>query len=186
MWLTPISELTSLRVGRLLKAHGLKGAFRLELYTDTPQERFAPGAILELQVPADSPWYGKTVAVKELRWHNQIPFLLLEGVETRSQAETLVKAILTIQKPLDELPSEPESWYDHQLMGLRVIRDGVQVGTVKRVDHLPAQDILVIDVGNHEVLLPFVNRFVPEVRLPAGELVIQPPGGLFEDAIDAD
>jgi 16S rRNA processing protein RimM len=170
----------------LLKAHGLKGAFKLELYTDTPQERFSPGSELELQVPQDSPWHGKTVVVKELRWHNQVPFLLLEGIETRSQAESLVRAILLIHKPLDELPSEPETWYDHQLVGLKVVRDGVQIGTVKRVDHLPAQDILVLSIADREVLLPFVSQFVPEVRLATSELVIQPPGGLLEDSPDAD
>lgn len=170
----------------MLKAHGLKGAFKLELYTDTPQERFSPGSELELQVPQDSPWHGKTVVVKELRWHNQVPFLLLEGIETRSQAESLVRAILLIHKPLDELPSEPETWYDHQLVGLKVVRDGVQIGTVKRVDHLPAQDILVLTIADREVLLPFVSQFVPEVRLETGELVIQPPGGLLEDSPDAD
>ncbi len=170
----------------MLKAHGLKGAFKLELYTDTPQERFSPGSELELQVPQDSPWHGKTVVVKELRWHNQVPFLLLEGIETRSQAESLVRAILLIHKPLDELPSEPETWYDHQLVGLKVVRDGVQIGTVKRVDHLPAQDILVLSIADREVLLPFVSQFVPEVRLATSELVIQPPGGLLEDSPDAD
>jgi 16S rRNA processing protein RimM len=186
MWSIPISELTTLRVGRLLKVHGLKGAFKLELYTDTPEQRFAPGSELELQVPPESPWHGKTVTVRELRWHNQVPFLLLEGIETRSQAETLVRAILLIRKPLDELPAEPEAWYDHQLTGLKVIRDGVQIGTVKRVEHLPAQDILVIATADREVLLPFVSAFVPEVRVATSELVVQPPGGLFEETSDAN
>lgn len=170
----------------MLKAHGLKGAFKLELYTDTPQERFAPGSVLELQVPADSPWHGKTVVVRELRWHNQVPYLLLDGIETRNLAETLVRAILLIRKPLDELPAEPEAWYDHQLTGLKVIRDGVQIGIVKRVEHLPAQDILVIAVGDREVMLPFVSAFVPEVRIDSAELLVNPPGGLFEEDSDAD
>ena len=52
-------------MGRLLKAHGLKGAIKLELYTDSPNERFVPGAVLKLQVPETSPWFGKTVTVTE-------------------------------------------------------------------------------------------------------------------------
>ena len=42
---------TQLRVGRLTKAHGLKGAIKLELYTDDPERRFVPGAEFSLQVP---------------------------------------------------------------------------------------------------------------------------------------
>jgi len=75
------SNSTSLRVGRLLKAHGLKGAIKLELYTDSPNERFVPGATFSLQVPEESPWFGKTVTVKELRWYNNQPVLFLEGIE---------------------------------------------------------------------------------------------------------
>ena len=51
MWWTAISSKTKLRVGRLVKAHGLKGAIKLELYTDSPDQRFKPGQVLELQVP---------------------------------------------------------------------------------------------------------------------------------------
>ena len=46
---------TQLRVGRLVKAHGLKGALKLELYTDDPDGRFVPGAVFTLQVPEASP-----------------------------------------------------------------------------------------------------------------------------------
>jgi 16S rRNA processing protein RimM len=179
-WWTPISNSTKLRVGRLLKAHGLKGAIKLELYTDSPAERFAKGAVLELQVPEESPWFGKTVTVAELRWYNQSPVLFLEGIADREQAEGLVRAILLVDQPLDATPAEPDAWYDHQLVGLKVRRDGTEIGTVTRVDHLPAQDLLAIELAAGEVLLPFVKAFVPEVNPSAGYLTVTPPGGLFE------
>ena len=72
----------------MVKAHGLKGALKLELYTDSPELRFAKGNQLMLQVPEDSAWFGKTVTVKELRWYNQSAVLFLEGVEDRDAAET--------------------------------------------------------------------------------------------------
>lgn len=177
----PISSKTTLRVGRLVKAHGLKGALKLELYTDSPNERFVPGAVLELQVPETSPWFGKTVTVKELRWYNQAPVIFLEGIEDRNQSETLIKAILLVNAETATLPAEPDAWYDHQLVGLKVIREEVQVGTIARVDHMPAQDLLAIDTADGEVLLPFVKAFVPAVDIKAGTMTITPPGGLFEE-----
>jgi len=172
-----------LRVGRLLKAHGLKGAIKLELYTDSPNERFVPGAVFELQVPEESPWFGKTVKVTELRWYNQSPVLFLDGVVDRTGAESLIKAILLIDAETEKLPEEPDAWYDHQLVGLKALRDGVEVGEVVRVDHFPAQDLLIIKTGDREVMLPFVKAIVPSVDIKAGTLTVTPPTGLFEEVL---
>ncbi len=185
-WWIQISSSTKLRVGRFLKAHGLKGAIKLELYTDSPNERFVPGAVLELQVPQESPWFGKTVTVSELKWFNSSPVLFLKDVSDRTQAESLIKAILLVEQPLDVSPQEPDAWYDHQLAGLKVIRDGAEIGTLIRVEHMPAQDLLVIKTEETEVLLPFVKAFVPKVDVSAGVIEITPPGGLFEQIEEAD
>jgi 16S rRNA processing protein RimM len=183
-WWTPISSKTTLRVGRLVKAHGLKGAFKLELYTDSPETRFKTGAVLDLQVPDTSPWFGKTVTVKELRYYNAQPVLFLENVDDRNAAETLIKAILMVDADAEILPEEPDAWYDHQLIGLKVIRDGVLIGEVIRVDHLPAQDCLAVKTEAEEVLLPFIKAFVPTVDIAKGEVTITPPGGLFEEVVE--
>lgn len=132
-----------------------------------------------LQVPEESEWHGKTVTVKELRWYNQSPVLFLEGIDDRDTAEALVKAILLIEQSLDELPKEPDTWYDHQLVGLEVRVDGERVGEIIRVDHLPAQDLLIVKTEIDEVMVPFVSVIVPEVNQEQGYLVVTPPEGLF-------
>jgi 16S rRNA processing protein RimM len=180
MWWMVTSSKTKLRVGRLVKAHGLKGAIKLELYTDSPDQRFKSGQVLELQVPETSEWFGKTVTVSELRFYNQSPVLFLEGIENRSQAETLIKAILLIEIELDKLPEEPEAWYDHQLLGLEALVENTVVGKVIRVDHLPAQDLLAIETTTGEVLVPFVKQIVPTVDISKGQIILDPPAGLFE------
>jgi 16S rRNA processing protein RimM len=177
---------TQLRVGRLLKAHGLKGAIKLELYTDDPDRRFVPGAVFSLQVPTSSPWHGKTLELVELRWYNTHPVGFFKDVTDRSQAESLVKAILWIDQDATELPDEEDAWYDHQLVGLAVVRDGKKIGVVARVDHLPAQDLLAVQVEDREVLVPFVKAIVPAVDIAAGIVTITPPDGLFEELQDDD
>jgi len=186
MWSTPIpSRTTQLRVGRLSKAHGLKGGLKLELYTDDPDRRFPRGATFTLQVPDSSPWADKTLTLDELRWYNSHPVAFFEGVSDRTAAESLVKAILWIEQDEDEPTGEDDAWYDHQLVGLRVLRDGVQVGTVARVDHLPAQDLLAVATpSSGEVLVPFVGAIVPAVDIEAGTLTVTPPTGLFEEPVD--
>lgn len=170
-----------LRVGRLTKAHGLKGAIKLELFTDDPEHRFVPGAEFSLQVPTGSKWHGKTITLSELRWYNGHAVGFFEGVADRTEAETLVKAILWVDQD-DSV--EEDAWYDHQLVGLTVLRDGAEIGTVARVDHLPAQDLLAVRTSNGEVLVPFVSAIVPEVDVKAGTVTVTPPLGLFEEVDD--
>lgn len=174
---------TQLRVGRLVKAHGLKGALKLELYTDDPDGRFVPGAVFTLQVPESSPWHGKTVTVREFRWMNSHPVVFFEDIEDRESADSIVRAILWIDQDVSGAVVEEDAWYDHQLVGLEVIRDGVRVGRIIRVDHLPAQDLLIVapDAGDREILVPFVAAIVPEVNPLAGHIVVTPPPGLFEE-----
>ncbi len=175
---------SGLRVGRLLKAHGLKGAIKLELYTDDPALRFVPGSVYTLQVPEESPWVGKTVTLKELKWYNDQAVVFLDGIDDRDAAESLVKAILWVDEAQDSRPVEEDAWYDYQLIGLTVRRNGHAVGTIARVDHFPAQDLLIIDTGDAEVLVPFVKAIVTRVDIEAGTMDIDPPIGLFEDPVD--
>ncbi|TFD83385.1 ribosome maturation factor RimM [Cryobacterium psychrotolerans] len=172
---------TQLRVGRLTKAHGLKGAIKLELFTDDPGRRFVPGAVFTLQVPTSSPWHGKTLELVELRWYNQHAVGFFKDVPDREAAETLAKAILWIDQDSAEQSDEEDAWYDHQLVGLAVVRDGIQVGTLARLEHLPAQDLLIVKTPAGEVMVPFVKAIVPSVDVKAGIITITPPPGLFEE-----
>jgi 16S rRNA processing protein RimM len=180
----PQPDRTQLRVGRLVKAHGLKGALKVELYTDDPARRFTPGATFTLQVPTTSPWHGKSLELVELRWYNTHAVAFFKDVVDRTGAESLVKAILWVEQDAAELPVEEDAWYDHQLVGLAVLRDGVRVGTVSRIDHLPAQDLLTVKTADGEVFVPFVKAIVPGVDIKAGTLTVTPPPGLFEQLPD--
>ncbi|KJL18591.1 Ribosome maturation factor RimM [Microbacterium oxydans] len=168
-----------LRVGRLVKAHGLKGGLKLELYTDNPEGRFVPGAGFTLQVPEASPWHGKEITVREYRVMNGNPVVFFEDVEDRDAADSLVRAILWIDQDADE--AEDDAWFDHQLVGLEVVRDDTVIGRVVRVEHFPAQDLLIVKAGDDEVMVPFVSAIVPTVDVQAGRVIVTPPPGLFEE-----
>lgn len=190
-WWTLISpnakpENTRLRVGRLTKAHGLKGAIKIEMYTDDPDRRFVPGAVFHLQVPETSPWFGKTLELLELKWFNTHPVAFFKDVPDRTAAESLAKGILMVDHDPAEASTEEDAWYDHQLIGLSVIRDGVKVGTVTQLDHLPAQDLLHVTTEAGDVMVPFVKAIVPTVDIAAGTITVTPPVGLFEAVPDED
>ncbi|PRI11671.1 ribosome maturation factor RimM [Leucobacter massiliensis] len=171
----------SLRVGRLTKPHGLKGGIKLELFTDNPELRFVPGAEFQLQVPEDSPWFGRTITMRELRWFNDAPVGFFAEVPDRTAAESIVRAILWIDEEAVAAGAEENAWYDHQLVGMRVERDGVVLGTVTEVQHMPAQDLLAVNTPGGTVLVPFVEAIVPSVDVEAGVVRVTPPAGLFEE-----
>lgn len=173
-----------LRVGRLVKAHGLKGAIKVEMYTDDPGRRFSPGATFTLQVPTSSAWHGKTLELIELKWYNSHPVAFFKDVPDRTVAESLVKAILWIDQDPSEDSGEEDAWFDHQLIGLDVIRDGAKVGRVTQIDHFPAQDLLTVKTENGDVLVPFVKAIVSAVDIEARTLTVTPPTGLFEELPD--
>lgn len=178
------SNHTQLRVGRLTKAHGLKGAIKVELYTDAPERRFVPGAVFSLQVPTSSDWHGKTIELIELKWYNSHPVAFFKNISDRTAAESLIKAILWIDQDLAEASDEEDAWFDHQLVGLTVLRDGTKVGTITQIDHFPAQDLLTVKTGSGDVLVPFVKAIVASVDIKAGTMTVTPPLGLFEDLPD--
>ena len=178
------SNKSQLRIGRLTKAHGLKGGIKVEMFTDDPDGRFTPGAVFTLQVPTSSPWHGKTIELSELKWYNSHAVAFFKDVPDRSVAETLIKAILWIDHDLTDLPDEDDAWFDHQLIGLTVLRDGAKVGVVAQIDHFPAQDLLTVTTDNGDVLVPFVKAIVSSVDITAGTLTVTPPVGLFEELPD--
>ena len=171
-------------MGRLTKAHGLKGAIKVELYTDAPEKRFTPGATFALQVPTSSDWHGKKLELIELKFYNAQPVAFFKDILDRTTAETLIKAILWIDHDLDEASDEEDAWFDHQLVGLTVLRDGVPVGTIAQIDHFPAQDLLTVKTSTGDVLVPFVKAIVASVDIEAGTMTVTPPLGLFEELSD--
>ena len=85
----------------------------------------------------------------------------------------------------DARPAEDDAWYDHELVGVTVRRDGVTVGTVARVDHMPAQDLLIVTATDgREVMVPFVKAIVTSVDMTQRVMDITPPTGLFEEIVD--
>ena len=103
--------------------------------------------------------------------------LEVEEVVDRTAAESLQGAELSIET--EEWEDAEEEWYDADLVGLPARTPGGEpLGEVTAVEHLPAQDLLVVRYEGREVLVPFVTAIVTEVSEDG--VVIDAPGGLFD------
>jgi 16S rRNA processing protein RimM len=161
-------------VGRIGRPHGIRGEVTVEVRTDDPERRFAPGARFATEPASAGP-----LTVAGRRWHSGVLLLRFQGVTDRNAAERLRNTLLLIDSADVPPPEDPDEFYDHQLIGLKVVTvGGEEVGEVTDVLH-HGQDLLVVRHTGREVLIPFVKAIVPEVDLEAGRLVIDPPRGLL-------
>jgi 16S rRNA processing protein RimM len=165
-------------VARIGRPHGIKGEVSVEVRTDDPESRLAPGTVLRTDPEAAGP-----LTITTGRVHSGRLLLTFDGCLTRSGAERLRNVLLVADVDPDERPEDPEEYFDRHLVGLRVETvAGHQVGELAEVLHLPGQDVLVIRRGDdREALVPFIAEFVPEVDLDGGRIVVDPPEGLLED-----
>ncbi|MFF7156519.1 ribosome maturation factor RimM [Streptomyces sp. NPDC008139] len=166
-------------VGRIGRAHGIKGEVSVEVRTDEPELRLAPGAVLATDPAATGP-----LTIATGRVHSGRLMLRFEGVADRTAAEALRNTLLIAEVDPEQTPEDPEEFYDHQLIDLDVVTvDGREVGRIAEISHLPYQDLLIVRrPDGTEVLIPFVGEIVPEIDLEEQRAVIDPPPGLLDEA----
>ncbi len=152
-----------LEVGRIGRAHGVKGGVVVTLSSDRA-ERVAPGARL-----FDGSQWLTVVSSRSLpqrKWMVQF-----EGVPDRNAAESLGGRVLSAERLTDD-----DALWVHDLIGARVVdQHGVDRGEVVSVLDNPANDLLELDTG-HLVPVTFVLGLDTATRTVA----VDTPDGLFD------
>ena len=167
---------TVVAVGRVGKAHGVRGDAFVEPWTDAPDERFSPGSRLHTQPAERGP-----LTVESARDHSGKLVVHFAGVDDRTAVEALRGTVLLVPAAARPAIEDPDEFYDTDLIGLTVRTvQGRHLGPVTDVLHSPAGSLLAVDVDGREVLVPFRTELVPTVDLAAGIAEIDPPDGLLE------
>lgn len=150
-----------LEVGRIVKPHGLRGEVIVDLVSNRPEQRLAPGNVLgsdrgDLEVVSARPHQGRWIVV-------------FAGSRDRDGAEAL-RGVVLRGEPLEE---EGALWV-HELIGAEVVDvAGRSYGPVEAVEANAASDLLVL-ADQQLVPLTFV------VEQGDGRVVIDPPAGLVD------
>lgn len=164
-------------VGRIGRAHGIKGELSIEVRTDEPELRLGPGAVL-----ATDPAGAGPLTIETGRVHSGRLLLRFVGVKDRTAAEALRNTLLIAEVDPEEGPEDPEEFYDHQLIDLDVVTvDGEEIGRITEIAHLPSQDLFIVErPDGGEVMIPFVGEIVTEIDLEEQRAIIDPPPGLID------
>jgi 16S rRNA processing protein RimM len=183
-----------LMIGRVIKSHGIRGEVVVDATTDEPELRFAVGEVLDGRQGKKH----QELTVAAVRPHQGRLLIKFEEVPDRTAADSL-RGMRFMAPPL-ELDDEDDAYYDHELIGLRVLNvgavseeeatarayEGVEpepedIGEVTSVIRGPAHRLLEIALDDGgETTVPFVHAIVPIVDLDNQAIVITPPEGLLD------
>lgn len=150
-----------LTIGRIGRAHGVRGEVTVEVRTDFPEERFQVGSELQTEPKERGP-----LKIETARWNNGTLLLSFAGKIDRSAVEPLRNTELLAEVDTAEELGDDE-FHITQILGCNVfIEGGELVGEIIDVLALPGADTLVILQAGREILVPFVKHHVPKIDIP--------------------
>lgn len=177
---SPQGEPVFLAVGKLRRAHGLRGDILMEVLTDFP-ERLRPGLTLYLG-PQRQPH--KLLRVRQM---NSEIALRFDGF-TNPEAVGVLRNLMAYVRA-DELPDLPAGeYYQHQLLGMQVqTLAGRALGRVEQVLETGANDVLAVRMPDgQELLLPAIDDVLRQVDVAAGLIYVELLPGLLPEEADQE
>jgi len=163
-------------VGRIGRAHGVLGEATIEIRTDLPDERFVVGARFETDPTTSGP-----LTIESVRDHNGILLLKFVEINDRTALEKVRDTLLLADVDVADEARYEDEYHVQQLIGCNIVLEsGESIGELTDILHLPGQDVLAIKGASGEILIPFIEEFVPIVDVENRRITVVPPPGLLE------
>jgi 16S rRNA processing protein RimM len=163
---------TTLQMGYVARAHGLNGELGVRTFDPQSEALFeAENVRLKLKDGSEVDF-----VVDSVRNANKELLLGLEGIDSRNAAEPLVGSTIFVFRDELEPPAEGE-FFQGDLVGLSAVTDkGEPLGVVEEIWNTgPIPNLVIRAAGRPEIVVPFVDEFVPHVDLSEGRIVVHPP-----------
>lgn len=134
-----MSENKKILVGKIVAFQGVRGDVRVQTYTAAPSD------FRDLEILSDK------FAIKDFKFiralpHSNVIIAHINGFEDRTSAEVLRGTELFIER--DSLPETKDGeYYQSDLIGFDVVRDGKKIGVVDGFQNFGAGDIIELDNG---------------------------------------
>ena len=161
-------------VARVSRAHGIRGALEVAVYSGDPSGIKAAGRVF---LGGDS----TPRTVRRIRHRKGRFFILeLEGIHDRTQAEAFKGLEVKLER--EALPElGPDEYYWFELIGLSVLTTGgEELGRLAAIIETGASDVYVVRGRHGEILLPARGEVIREVDLERGRILVDPPPGLIQ------
>lgn len=121
----------------------------------------------------------QTIGVRSLRFNKSFALLQLAGCDSRDQAETLRGKLVYCD--IDQLPPlDAGEYFLFQLIDMRVVADGSEIGRIREVLETGANDVYIIDSLEHgELLVPAHDETIDAIDFEKGVVTMTLPEGLL-------
>jgi 16S rRNA processing protein RimM len=157
---------SSVCVGHIAGAHGIRGEVLIKSYTGVPLDIAAYGP-LETQT-------GDTLTIRKCRESSKGIVATIAGVTNRNAAEALKGTRLHVAR--DALPQTGEDeWYIADLIGLAAFDEtGAKIGTILTVHDFGAGELLELDLIDRKqsLLVPFTREIVPDIQIELQQVTV--------------
>ena len=159
-----------METGEIVSTHGIRGEVKVYPWADGPEfllefDEFRIGGVL--------------YEVENARVQKTCVLLKLKGIDTVEDAMALKGKVVEFDRTDVELE---EGWFIADLIGLRVLENGTEIGKIKDVLQYPGNDVWIVK-GEKQYMIPSVEEFIKEVHIDEGYAVVSLIEGM---AIDAD
>ena len=159
-----------LQTGKIVSTHGTRGEVKILPWADSPE--FLLG-FEQLYID------GEPYRVAHARVHGTCVLCQFSGIDDINAAMALRNKVVSIDRAEASLPDGAVFVAD--LIGLRVLCGGCEIGTIADVLQPPANDVYVVR-GEKEYMIPAVREFVEEVNVPAGFVRVRLIEGMATNA----
>jgi 16S rRNA processing protein RimM len=172
----PDTDSPALAIARIVRTRGNRGEVLADILTDFP-ERFQRLKAVWLEFPDQH----RETALLEATWpHKGRQVLKFAGIETISEAERLRAAWVLVDRQ-DAVPLKDGEYYDHDLVGCRVVDlAGLALGTVREILKTAGNSVLIVDGPRGEILIPAVAEICCHVSIAEKSIVVDLPEGLLD------
>ena len=164
-------------IGKIVNTHGIHGKIRLAYYNEDKTSFFSYQKVLLRNPRGDL----ASVEISDARIHGRFVLVQFQGIDTLGQAQPLVGATVLVEKAT--LPAlEEGEYYWTDLIGMEVMTvNGDRVGEVTRIIPTGGTDVLVIEKGEKEILVPATEERIREIDTTSRRMVVDRIEGLTDD-----
>ncbi len=161
-------------IGRVVGAHGIRGAVKVLLYTEAPSSLEARETVLLKNKSAEI----KEFSLDSVRVKGKGALLVFSETKSRSEAERMIGSELYV--PFSSLGKADDEYYWHEIIGLTVLlENGHPLGRVKSIIPTGGNDVYVVEDGSKEYLIPAVEGVVTRIDLSGRVMIVRPLDGLL-------
>ena len=178
---TAFDQSKLLRIGRVMKAHGVRGELKVLPESDEPDRMLE----LDRVFVGTDPDNAAAKNVLSVRFQQvqkgRIALMRIEGINDRETADSYRNTLVFAHE--DDLPAlASDEFYWHDLIGSSVRTPEFEIGTLKDVLDMPAHEIFLVErEGRPDAMIPAVPEFIEDIDTDARKIIVRPIEGLLDD-----